>query len=90
MAESRPGTPLVATKALRYGTRRLQAEDPFTAGRRDARLLVAIGKARYATTAATSADDDLPTLRAAYTAKTGKKPFAGWKADVLRAKIADA
>lgn len=39
---------LVATKAMTYSTRRLQADDLFPAKRRDARLLVAIGKARYA------------------------------------------
>lgn len=39
---------LIATKAMTYSTRRLQADDLFPAKRRDARLLVAIGKARYA------------------------------------------
>jgi len=39
---------MVATKAMTYSTRRLQADDLFPAKRRDARLLVAIGKARYA------------------------------------------
>lgn len=37
---------LIATKAMTYSTRRLQADDLFQANRRDARLLVAIGKAR--------------------------------------------
>lgn len=39
---------LVATKGLRYATRRMAAGDEFVANNRDARLLVAIGKARHA------------------------------------------
>jgi hypothetical protein len=39
---------LVATKGLRYATRRMRAGDEFEANNRDARLLVAIGKARHA------------------------------------------
>lgn len=38
---------LIATRAMTYSTRRLIAEDPFQASRRDARILVAIGKARF-------------------------------------------
>ncbi len=34
------------------------------------------------------ADPDLAILRAEYQAKFGKKPFAGWKADQLREKLA--
>lgn len=37
---------LIATKPLRYGTRRLLAGDPFDASPRDARVLFAIKKAR--------------------------------------------
>jgi hypothetical protein len=37
---------LIATKSLSYATRRLQAGQGFTANNRDARILVAIGKAR--------------------------------------------
>jgi hypothetical protein len=86
-------TNLIATKSLRYGTRRLMADDGFQARPRDARLLVAIGKARYATQDAKPADepvvDDLSDLRAEYQAKAGKKPYHGWDADTLRAKIAE-
>lgn len=39
---------LIATKAMSYSTRRLVADDLFQAFRRDARLLVAIGKAKFA------------------------------------------
>lgn len=85
---------LIATKGLRYGTRRLQAEDTFSAKPRDARLLVAIGKARYATTDAVaddeSQDDDLAELRATYQEKVGKRAYHGWDADTLRGKIAEA
>lgn len=100
MAESRPGVELTATKGLRYGTRRLQADDDFTANKRDARVLVAIGKARYRTEDARAADetprrapapaaDERKALREAYAKKAGKKPFAGWDAATLKAKIAD-
>jgi hypothetical protein len=34
--------------------------------------------------------EDLSDLRARYTEATGKRPFGGWGADMLRAKIADA
>lgn len=37
---------LIANKGLRYATRRMVAGDEFEANNRDARLLVAIGKAR--------------------------------------------
>lgn len=37
---------LIATRSMTYNTRRLVAEDPFQARPRDARILIAIGKAR--------------------------------------------
>ena len=40
--------PLTASKSFRYGGRALEAGDPFTATRGDARALVAIGRATYA------------------------------------------
>lgn len=88
---------LIATKSMTYATRRLKAEDAFGANPRDARTLVAIGKARYATADAVAADtapatkpDDIKELREAYQAKTGKRAFNGWDAEALRAKIAEA
>ena len=39
---------LIATRAMTYSTRRLQADDSFQARPRDARLLIAVGKARRA------------------------------------------
>ncbi len=90
-------TPLLAEKAMRYGTRRLVADEPFDAKGRDARLLVAIGKARYATEDARAgeaapvlAKDELVALRAAYQTKFGKRAFNGWDAATLRTKIAGA
>lgn len=84
---------LIATKSMTYATRRLKADVQFSARPRDARLLVAIGKARYADTAAIateSDEDELTTLRAAYQEMVGKKAFHGWDAPALRAKIAEA
>lgn len=37
---------LIATRSMTYNTRRLMADDLFEARPRDARLLIAIGKAR--------------------------------------------
>lgn len=48
---------IIATKHLTYGTRRLLPEEPFTATRRDARILVAIGKARMPSIVATTSED---------------------------------
>jgi hypothetical protein len=89
---------LVAAKALTYKTRRLQADDLFEARPRDARLLVAIGKAREAAAGETPAakpvpapaGDGRPALRAEYERVLGKKPFGGWDAATLREKIAAA
>lgn len=39
---------IVASKSMRYGTRMLQAGDTFDAKERDARLLIAIGRAKLA------------------------------------------
>ena len=96
---------MIATKRLKYGTRRLTAGEPFEARHdRDARLLIGIGKARYATRDMVAIDqrpapapapvddaesaDDRPALRAEYETKFGKKPFGGWSAETLREKLA--
>lgn len=95
---------MIATKALRYGTRRLRADDEFTASKRDARVLSAIGRATYATKVVTvhpdpvaaepvvpaGASDELATLRAEYQSAVGKRAFHGWDVNTLRAKIAEA
>ncbi len=93
---------MIANKSMRYGTRRLLPDDGFTASSRDARVLHAIGKARYATRDMVAVDerparapapspagvDVRPSLRAEYEAKFGKKPFMGWDAAALREKLA--
>lgn len=48
---------LVATKAFRYAGRALVIGDAFEAGARDAKLLMAIGKAKDAPPAPASAHD---------------------------------
>src|SRR3546814_10926659 len=51
---------MIATKKLKYGTRRLTAGDPFEARHdRDARLLIGIGKARHATRTLAAADEQV-------------------------------
>lgn len=99
--------PMLATKAMTYGTRRLKAGDAFEANRQDARVLSAIGKADYSTRMLVAepqpaaqrqaapapkvdAPDDIAALRAAYHEKIGKRPFHGWDAETLRAKMAEA
>ena len=42
---------LIATRGMTYATRALQAGDPFQASNQDARILIAIKKARPATDA---------------------------------------
>lgn len=87
---------LTATKSFVYATRRLlPGEDFITKTERDARLLVAMGKARHAeggdpALVTHARVDDLTTLRAEYLALLGKKPFNGWDAATLTAKIAEA
>jgi hypothetical protein len=84
---------LIATKSLVYATRRLLPDDAFQAKPRDARILCAIGKARYAVAASEASQthpavDDITALRAEYAAVFGKRPFMGWDAATLRVKLA--
>lgn len=86
---------MIANGRMTYATRRLVAGDAFEAHRQHARVLVAIGKARHADEkparpATVPAQDEMTMLRAEYQRLVGKKPFGGWKADTLRAKIAEA
>lgn len=95
---------LIATKSFTYATRRLlPGQDFATKSARDARLLIAIGKARRKQASDTIAtppakpvqkvagtDPELATLRANYQTATGKKPYHGWSADQLREKIAES
>ena len=77
-----------AVKAMTYATRRLRAGDDFMASRRDARILAAIGRAEYAPDA--EPVDPLADARAEYQAKIGKRPFHGWDAATIKAKMAEA
>lgn len=79
---------LMTTKPLRYANRSMATDTEFEANSRDARVLVAIGKARYVDEA--QAADDLSSLRAEYQRKLGKRPFNGWDAATLKQKIAEA
>lgn len=85
---------LIATKRFRYGTRHLEADDLFEASSRDARVLKAIGKAKDAESQPevqkAMAEVDLADLRVRYAAIVGKRPFNGWDAETLKAKIAEA
>lgn len=87
---------MIATRDLRYATRRLKAGDGFEAKtKRDANLLVAIGKARLdggSGPAARAPDPatDIGALRDRYTTLFGRKPYMGWDAETLTAKIAAA
>lgn len=89
--------PMIANKDMSYGTRRLKADEGFEANdRAQARLLTALGNARLVEAKPVKKasekpqGDDLADLRAEYTEKVGKRPFGGWNADTLRAKIAAA
>lgn len=54
---------LIATKRLRYGTRRMKPGEAFEARHvKDAKLLIAIGKARYATRDAVAVDAPALTI----------------------------
>ena len=79
---------LITTKPLRYANKSMLPGDGFSASARDADILVRLGRARYDTKDAVT--DDLPTLRAEYQTVVGKKPFHGWDAETLKAKIAEA
>jgi hypothetical protein len=86
---------LIATKALKYATRRLLPDDHFTTkNERDARILIGIGKARRVQVATNEIYcpevDELSALRAEYQEKLGKRPYHGWDAEALRDKIAAA
>lgn len=83
-----------------YMTRAIKARDP-----RFARVLDRLGYERTDLVASdpldhdgdgrkgeakTPAPDDIASLREAYEAKIGKRPFMGWDAKTLKTKIAEA
>lgn len=75
-------------KSQSYMTRALKARDP-----RFARIL---GKLGYETKAPEVEEpqpepaDEIKSLRAQYEKVVGKRPFNGWDAETLRAKIAES
>lgn len=81
---------LEATKSITYATRRLRAGDQFEPrSRSDERILIALKRARRVSgDAPAPVVDDLAELRAAYAEKFGKRPFNGWNAEALKAKLA--
>lgn len=95
---------LIATRSMTYNTRRLMPDDRFEANDRDAKILIGIKKARAADRvvgavprpesaliekASRPADGDLADLRRQYQERFNKRPFNGWNADALKAKLAD-
>lgn len=83
---------LIASKAMTYATRRLQAGDTFTARTAaDARVLIAVGRARHVNEPQSArAEGNINALRDEYLKVVGKKPYHGWDAGALAKKIADA
>ncbi|WP_417585120.1 hypothetical protein [Pelagibacterium sp.] len=80
---------MIASQAMTYGTRRLKAGDEFSVPRRDAGILVRIGRARVPDDKP-SAEDELTALRAEYQDVVGKRAYHAWDADELRKKVAEA
>lgn len=93
---------LIATRNMTYATRRLQAGDVFYAKPNEARLLIAIKKARedrepgkvppppQSLMQKVSGEDDMKALRTAYQKKMGKRPYNGWDAAELQRRIDEA
>lgn len=82
--------PMIATKAMTYATRQLRAEEPFEANRSEARLLVALGRARLVEAQAEPSEHGIKALREEYLKVIGKRPFNAWDEPTLREKIAAA
>ncbi|RVO34820.1 hypothetical protein [Sinorhizobium meliloti] len=74
-------------KSQSYMTRAMRARDP-----RYATILGKLGYARADAVAApaSSSDDPLTDLRKQYQDIVGKRPFHGWDAETLEAKLAEA
>ena len=88
---------LIASRPFTYATRRLKVGDYFFARTMaDHRALVATGRAKLTNAEGTlnesqdAPPDALETLRAEYTKVVGKRPYHGWDAQVLAAKISEA
>lgn len=88
---------MIVAKAMRYGTRMLQAGDKVLLSGPMARFHAAMGNVtapdgppQFARRVQEVPTGDITALRAAYTVKFGKRPFNGWSAETLREKIAAA
>lgn len=89
---------LIAVRPLTYATRRLQAGDEFEASSQDARVLIAVKRAKSVDEASEPGPapssqppmDDIAALRDEYLAAIGKRPFNGWDAAELRKRISAA
>lgn len=97
---------LIATRSFTYANRRLlPGQDFATKTERDAKLLIAIGKARprrvpgaipappadlVAKVPELSDTSDISALRSEYHGLTGKRAYHGWDAETLADKIAQA
>lgn len=93
---------LVATKPFTYATRRLKPGDEFEVKQAiHGRLLKAAKKAKDADprvpgklpappASLIKQVDETASLRADYERKFGKRPFMGWDAEMLKAKLAEA
>jgi hypothetical protein len=81
---------LNSTARMTYGTRRLIAGDTFEASRSDARVLIALGKARPVEALGSSeesAETETASLRDEYERLFGRRPYGGWDDAKLREKI---
>lgn len=74
-------------RSLSYMDRALRAQDP-----RYARILGKLGYGRRDMQARQAPDpeEELKALREQYQDVVGKRPYHGWDADTLKAKIAEA
>jgi len=90
---------MTAVKSFKYGTRRLLPGDVFAAKESDARLLIAVKKAKERRIPGriepppsdlmtkVSAPSDIAALRVEYENVFSRRPFMGWDAATLREKI---
>lgn len=94
---------MVATKPMRYGTRRLLAGDKFECPERHAKLFMILKRAKeherakvdippmpQGLKAQAAVSDETSALRAEYQAMLGRRPYHGWDAAELRRRMADA
>jgi hypothetical protein len=83
---------LIALRRMTYATRRLLPGDRFNASPGNARVLIAVKKAKSADEAVVveASGDDLTIIRRQYHDIFGKQPFHGWDAETLLEKIAEA